>query len=578
MSKISRNHRDPTDDRDFRQFTRAFDRPIAPSRSFADALRQQLVQPSAPVPANHQPGRPPVTADSPPAVTFVDRRPWRVGFSILEIAATLLLISALALSAYVINAVGRPSTSIETLDGQSARLDSAATPQTLDSSAGVNWGGEEGRSQYYGDASVDTGETPSDVKIGDEGTTTVGPGLIVGDSWYGWTVRAGVDAFLRVNLATGETVWERPYRTWGTLASDGKRIFAFQVDVSDTPTPIPVALDMATGEIAWRGPALHPFATSFTVDESSIFPLDEGTPAAGAVPDVTYQPGETETISIDLTSDERGPVVAGDTVYFTDGRATTVALGTADGVERWRDDRSDDLPTVFGSGDQIHTPMGGTIVANDQYVLVRLPDDSIVSLDPATGEERGRSYKGGITDSSRIILGASLRGDRLVVLTAFSFVSADGPTFSSAVVSVLNAGSLEVLVTSDSVEGGAGFEMVVTDTSAFLLTLSEQQVPEMVEVDLTTGAVSEPFGTGQLVGQVQLSGSGDTLIAAMSSGTVLSFSMETHELLDRHRIQGGQPITLVGGPMPVVDGRPVAIWKVGPNAPFPQFPPATPLP
>ena len=64
----------------------------------------------------------------------------------------------------------------------------------------------------------------------------------------------------------------------------------------------------------------------------------------------------------------------------------------------------------------------------------------------------------------------------------------------------------------------------------------------------------------------------------MSSGTVLYFSMETHKLLDRHRIQRGQSIALVGGPMPIVDGRPVAIWKVGPNAPVPETPPATPIP
>ncbi len=353
----------------------------------------------------------------------------------------------------------------------------------------------------------------------------------------------------------------------GHARFDGQRIFAFLIEASDTPTPIPVAIDMATGEIAWRGPALHPFAISVTASNEGTFYLDGGTPSPAI-----------ETYAIDLTLEEHGPVVAGDMVYFTDGKATTVALGTADGVERWRDDRSDDFPAVFGYTAEITFPRTGTIVANELYVFVLLPDSSIVSLDPATGREIARSFRGGFVDSTRNILGMSLRGDRLVVLTFSAFGSGDGARFGKAAVSMLDAGSLDVRVTSDFLEGAAGSEMVVTDTSAVLLTIGEQEVPELVEIDLATGSPSEPFGTGFLVGMVRLSGAGDTLIAAMSSGTVLYFSMETHVLLDRHSIQRGQPIALVGGPMPIVDARPVAVSKAGPNAPVPETPPPTPLP
>lgn len=572
MSRISRNHRDPAYERDFRQLAGALDRPIAPAPEFAESLRRQIAGSEPTSTPKHRPATTMVIARESPVLMLADRRRRHIGFSILEIAAALLLISALALSAYIINinAVGGP-TGPDAGNGPGQLSRAIASPvrdaSTERMTAGINWGGDKGRSQYYGSDAIDPSKPPVDLQIGDERTTTVGPGLFVGDSWYGWTVRAGADAFLRVNVATGETVWEQEYRTWGTLGSNGQRIFAFLIDASDTPTPVPVAISMTTGEIAWRGPALHPFAISITASNEGTFYLDGGTP-----------PPAIETYAIDLTREEHGPVVAGETVYFTDGKATTVALGIDDGAERWRDDRSDDFPADFGYVDEITFPRTGTIVANERYVFVRLPDNSIVSLDPATGREIARSFRGGFVDSTRSILGMSLRGDRLVVLTISSFVSSDGSTVGNAAISVLDAGSLEVLVTSDFVEGGAGFDMVVTDSSAFLLTIGEQDVWELIEVDLTTGSLSEPFGTGLLVESIRLSGTGDTLIAAMSSGTVLYFSMETHELLDRHRVQRGQTIALVGGPMPIEDGRPIAVWKVGPNAPVPETPPATPIP
>jgi len=61
-------------------------------------------------------------------------------------------------------------------------------------------------------------------------------------------------------------------------------------------------------------------------------------------------------------------------VYFTDAKVTTVALGITDGVERWRDDRSDDFSAVFGYTDEITFPLPGTIVTNKRYVSVLLPD------------------------------------------------------------------------------------------------------------------------------------------------------------------------------------------------------------
>ncbi|HEV2065890.1 MAG TPA: hypothetical protein VGR08_03570 [Thermomicrobiales bacterium] len=72
--------------------------------------------------------------------------------------------------------------------------------------AAINWGGDEGRGQYYGSDAIDLSGPPIDLRIGDERTTTVGPGLVVGDSWYGCTVHAGADAFVRVDVATSETV------------------------------------------------------------------------------------------------------------------------------------------------------------------------------------------------------------------------------------------------------------------------------------------------------------------------------------------------------------------------------------
>lgn len=564
---------DPTDDRDFRQFARAFDQPMAPSASFADTLRRQAITSAPPAIARAQVMTTPRVASNADTVRFENRKPYRIGLSILEIAASLLLISALTLSAFVIYSVGRPTGSDPETSGRlSQAIGSPATSQPVHT---TNWGGDEGRSQYYGAAPIDTDETPNDLQVGDKDTTTVGSGLIAGDSWYGWTVHDGVDTFLRVNVETGEHIWSQPYRTWGTLASDGERIFAFLIDASETPTPVPVAIDMESGWVAWRGPALHPFATSFPAEDLIVLGGDGATPVSGTEPTAGRPPVEGEQIFIDLTSEQRGPVIAGDTAYFTDGLAMTVALSTTDGTERWRDDRS---ATVAGYADEVWVPTAGASVANESHLFVMLPDNSIAGLDPATGQEVSRSRQGGFGDSNRIILGMALRGERLVILTVSTFLSDEEPGLGLAAVSVLDASTLDVLVTSDFVEGAVADEMVVTDTSASFLTLSEQGVPELVEVDLTEGSLSAPFGTGQLASPVRLSGAGDTLVAATSSGTVLYFSMETHELIERHGVAREQPATLVGGPVQVVDGRPIAVWKIGPNDPVPQAPVATPVP
>lgn len=581
MRDTGRHRRVPAHERDFRQFTGAFDRPIAPAPSFAESLRRQVAQPSTEVAGERQPPALVPISTIPDLPLRSGHRTRRIGFSILEIAAAMLLISTLALSAYVINTVGRPAgtgdgTVDRDLPGQLAQgvASPALSAPANTGGRAVNWGGDPGRTQYYGEAAVASESAPLEVPIGDAETTTVGPGLIVDDSWYGWTVRDSGDAFLRVNVETGQQIWSRPYRTWGTIASDGQRIFAFLIDASETPTPVPVAIDMQTGEIAWRGPAMHPFATSIALDPESTTSVPESTPVAGAVA-VEAVPGEPEHAYFSMVDEEQGPVVVGDTVYFTDSTATTVALNTADGAERWRDDRS---ANVAGYADGIWTLTAGTIVANESYLFAMLPDNSIAGLDPATGQEVSRSRQGGFGDSNRIILGMALRGDRLVVLTVSTFLSEDEPGLGLAAVSVLDASTLDVLVTSDFVEGAAADEMMVTETSAIVLTLSEQEVMELVEVDLATGSLSEPFGTGRFVGSVRLSGSGETLIAAMSSGTVLVFSMETHEVVDRYGIQRGQPIALVGGPVPVIDGQPVVIWKGGSNDSVPQAPMATPIP
>lgn len=549
MSETHRDRSDPTDDRDFQQFTGAFDRPIAPAPSFAESLRQQVTQSSAAASVDHQPLSTELIAGGSPVVTLMDRRPRRIGFSILEIAAALLLISAVALSAYAINTVGRP---IGSEDGDNtSRLAQGAASPTIGrpaetGSTEINWGGDSGRTWYFGDAEIDTSTPPLDVRVGDFDTRTVGPGLVVGDSWYGWTFRAGADAFLRVNVATGETVWEREYRGWGTLASDGQRIFAFLIDASDTPTPIPVAIDMTTGEIAWRGPAMHPFATQF-----------------GEGNDRGY---------LNMVWELNGPVMVGDTVFFPDGAGTTVALKAQDGSERWRYDRSAEFA---GFAKDVPFPSGGTIVANDRYLFVTLPDGSIARLDPG-GQELDRLLRGGSTVSDRHLTGMILRGDSLIVTTASSWVRSGSHGERFAALSVLDADTLEIRATTDITETSFSRGMVATDTAAFVYAQPESGGMQLYEIDLMTGEISEGFGGAPLAGFVQLSGAGDTLIATTSTGAVFYFSMETHELLASYRIEEPGQITLVGGPVQIADGQPILVWKEGDNNPAPQAPVATP--
>lgn len=558
MSETYRDRSEPTDDRDFQQFARAFDRPVAPAPSFAESLRQQVIQSSAAAISDRQIINAPLTAGESRVVTLAERRPHRVGFSILEIAAALLLISAVALSAYAINTVGRPIGP----DGGNGpgRLSQRIASPAADLQA-INWGGDSGRTWYFGDAEIGTSTPPLDVRVDDFDTRTVGPGLVVGDSWYGWTFRAGADVFLRVDVQTGQQVWERVYRTWGTLASDGQRIFAFLIDDSDTPTPIPVAIDMTTGEIAWRGPALHPFATQVTFENE-----------ANAVFNLDGPPIEVETYYIDMTSEEQGPVVVGETVYFADGAGTTIALDTNDGSERWRYDRSADFAGYSGD---IEPPSGGTIVANDEYLFVILPDRSIARLAPATGREIDHLVTVDPYFRDRHMTGLSLRGDSLIATTASSFVGS-GSQFAALL--VMDAETFEVTASTDITELSFARSLVVTDTSAYIRAEDETGGMKLYEVSLATGQMSEGFGGDLPTGEVRLSGVGDTLIATASTGTVFYFSMESPELIESYRVTEPGPVTLAGGPVQVVDGHPIVIWKAGPNDPVPQMPEATPTP
>ncbi|HEV2065889.1 MAG TPA: hypothetical protein VGR08_03565 [Thermomicrobiales bacterium] len=108
MNGITRDLHDPAGDQDFRQFASAFDRPLASAPSFAAALKRQVTQPATAVPTALPSKSGPLTAARPVHISSVERSRRRIGFTVLEIAAALLLISTLAASAYVINSVGRP--------------------------------------------------------------------------------------------------------------------------------------------------------------------------------------------------------------------------------------------------------------------------------------------------------------------------------------------------------------------------------------------------------------------------------------------------------------------------------------
>lgn len=541
MSEISRYRSDPSDDRDFQQFAGVFDRPIAPAPTFAESLRRQVAQSPAPARADRQPANARLVATGAAVTTFVDRRPRRIGFSILEIAAALLLVSALALSAYLINAVGRP---IDPADGDdTSRLaHGAASPVDDGSAADVNWGGDPGRSWYFGDAEIDASVPPLDVELGASGLGVVGRGLIVGDSWYGWTLRNHAYQFRRVDLQTNQPVWTRDYRTWGTwgtLASDGQRIFTSFIEEEEGAfTRVPVAIDMRTGDIVWQGP---PFAPRSPPDE----------PVSNE--QYRYVPVTPE-----------GPLVLGETVFIADGTGTTMALNARTGEEIWRYQpaTSPDQASIV--------PDGGLIVGDQQAMFVTLPDESIAKLDPASGRaiqvlDIPAEFGSGQVQQ----LDMQLSGDSLVVSYRAWSRSAE-----STHALVFDARDLSLHHDVEEVFGPG----VLSGSSLFIFGNIDGGAWQVYELNIVTGDLSEGFGGGRFLGFVQLSASGDTLIALTSTGSVFYFSMETHELVESYRIERSAQFTPVGGPAHVVDGQPIVVWLSGDNSLPYEVPVATPAP
>jgi outer membrane protein assembly factor BamB len=292
--------------------------------------------------------------------------------------------------------------------------DGTATPEFVPESFGaVNYAGDAGRSWVLGDQFPTTGEATVNGSL-DE-SQLIGSPLIVGDSiFYSSSRTDGSWMFTRYDLAKREVVWEVSGQIFGALASDGQRVFGFLLRGSgDAIRPVPIAISVETGEVAWTGPALV-----------------QGSDSTAA-----------------------GPVILNDTVYFTDALGNTLALAAVDAAVRWQYPERflpgvtysdfDDAPALMPAADMVVT---------DDGTFVELPSKTVVKLDSTTGEELDSfnvidQYGG---DIEHVELQAA--GDRLVVRAMRSLKSvpgSDGRTpYQPTTILVFDTASMNLVVES----------------------------------------------------------------------------------------------------------------------------------
>lgn len=351
MSEISRYRSDPSDDRDFQQFAGAFDRPIAPAPTFAESLRRQADQSPAPARADRQPANARLVATGAAVTTFVDRRPRRIGFSILEIAAALLLVSALALSAYIINAVGRPfdPENIVTSDQRSQRAGFAATP---DLAGDAHLGGASGDTWYYPDAALDAGSFES-TKIIDDARYSIRSMQVVGN--------------LVIQV--------------GTFSEN---------DYGDPVNSMMWTTDLESGEIVWTSDSDH-FMPSIAIQGDTIYAVQtvpDGESVMATLVALSLETGERRFGGIQLpvieSSEDLGPIVVDDLVIVADSLGTTVAVDAIDGTVAWQTEgERGDTPSPSR---ERPGASGGSIIADDSAVYVVTGANRVRTLDPATGD------------------------------------------------------------------------------------------------------------------------------------------------------------------------------------------------
>lgn len=373
----------PHDDRDLRQLTGAFDRPIAPSPHFADALKQRLneeestmqqvlARPSRPV--SNRTAR----AMSVPPLT---RRKW------LDIAiAAVLIVGMLGGSFWYadVRIGGDGPTGPEATRYAAQPLSAISTPEPENETVQGNDPGDS--------ANYPAGFDPvleHDIVVLEDGPTAPQHAAIAGDilvvsGGFPEVIEMEGRGVTAIDLTTGEMLWTSdtvPFLDFITV--DGMIYGAFELGM-DKPTAAPtdyrmMALDAATGETVWTGEPL--------MEQSAG--LDVVSPA----------------VSMNVFR----PTVIGGMMYYVDRDGQVIALDAATGEQQWSVAlEHDSTEPSWGRG--------GSVVGNDDALYAVDGQNVIRKLDPATGEEIDR-FPMRDRPSSAYVMDLHLKGDSLVAIS-----------------------------------------------------------------------------------------------------------------------------------------------------------------
>ena len=336
------------DDRDFAQLTGAFDRPIAPSPSFAERLRSQVHAAERSRPAMTPPT--PITAQRAPVrITHAPasrKRRWK-GAHLLEVAAAVLLVAAMAFGAFFLN-VRRSDDAPET-----SRLAALASPEAsaMPASDAVALSRMNGPAWYFPAPAFDATSYTLSTLVDDQRYTirsiqAYGDYLVqTGDFSEGDYGDTHHSLLWVTDASTGDVLWDTSEHFIPNIAIANDTVYGVQVStMGDRVIAKLVAMSLPTGKRLFSEPVLL---------------VAEGPDGEGL-----------------------GPVVVGDTVYVADTMGTTYALDATTGEQRW-----------VSEGEKRVTPMangltytaGGSMVADGDALFVVTGDNTIRKLQRSDG-------------------------------------------------------------------------------------------------------------------------------------------------------------------------------------------------
>lgn len=505
-------------DRDFDQF-RHFDRPVSPSTATLSTLRHRLVSTSETraITASSQVGSESSSSAAAPFASWSDAvyrrrmRPWHVAAAIL---AFLLAASTLVISL-------QPE--------EPARL--AFQPEPT-AERDVNPAGTIGRTWQVGDQNPIVGSpvwsrfSPTTM---DQFNNVIVDGSIVVRAY---AAEGQSSSLVRLNLSTGEVYWGRSLIPSGIHAANDDYLFAFwRPDIDRSQESQLIAIDIETGDIAWRGPTL---ADRYSAD---------GTVA----------------------------VVDGDTVYALDFLGNVVSVDAATGEVNWQFPEQFREPTASEAGQEGGLFLPPRLTLSPDAVFIVRPSQSLVKIDRATGKQAGSiavmdDYASNaqrvdiaVSDSFVLVMAINPVEQSVSSNSSYWVISTDLLAFDRKTLEFVGRTSIADMRGNTAIQGDTAF-VPMSDGDPFNQFDNSWNPRSRVEaIELATMTVASQITGIDGSRNLPLSLAGNTLIVP-ASGTIGFYEVATlHELdsvtidLPQSEFDFRSPV-LMDGTTPVVVG------------------------